>query len=122
MLLKGLTCSPVRFFSHHCNCTYGHTVDTTLLAYIPHQTLASSLHIAYTWVTTIIAAHYLIKFPQQPAELETHYFVAIPPYLLYIRKPLSIREPLFGQALSGQAVVGEQRTHGIGHCTMLTGA
>lgn len=119
MLLKGLTCSLVRFFSHYCNCTYGHTVDTTLLAYIPHQSLASSIYLGHDNHRSTLSNH-ISQQAVEPLLNSTHYFSAIPPYS--IRKSLSIREPLFGQTLSGQAVVGEQRAHGIGHCTMLTGA
>lgn len=121
MLLKGLTCSLVRFFSHYCNCTYGHTVDTTLLAYIPHQSLASSIYLGHDNHRSTLSNH----ISQQPVEplLYSRHIISVQSPLTYsIRKPLSIREPLFGQTLSGQAVVGEQRAHGIGHCTVLTGA
>lgn len=121
MLLKGLTCSLVRFFSLYCNCTYGHTVDTTLLAYIPHQSLASSIYLGHDNHRSTLSNH----ISQQPVEplLNSRHIISVQSPLTYsiFVNHCQFKSRFLGK-LSGQAVVGEQRAHGIGHCTMLTGA
>lgn len=39
--------SVVKFFIRHHNCTHGHMVDTTFLAYIPYQILAYNIHLSH---------------------------------------------------------------------------
>lgn len=77
-----LLVSRVRFFILHCNCTYGHMVDTTLLAYVPHQTLAYSIHLGHDIHRSTTSNH--ISRQTLVGLLSFSTFQCNPPYLIFV--------------------------------------